>query len=78
MLVLTAPLAVAVQVTDDIGLPPIAGADLALAVIWFLLGFALYAFVFAAAAALVDKITQVTSAITPVSTTLLVAYLISV
>ena len=78
LLVLTAPLAVAVQVTDDIGLPPIAGADLALAVIWFVLGFALYAFVFAAAAALVDKITQVTSAITPVSTTLLVAYLISV
>ena len=78
LLVLAAPLAVAVQVTDDIGLPPIAGADLALAIVWFLLGFALYAFVFAAAAALVDKITQITSAITPVSTTLLVAYLVSV
>ena len=78
LLVLVAPLAVAVQVTDDIGVPPIAGADLALAMIWFLLGFALYAFVFAAAAALVDKITQITSAITPVSTTLLVAYLVSV
>ena len=78
LLVLAAPLAVAVQVTDDIGLPPIAGADLALAIVWFLLGFALYAFVFAAAAALVDKITQVTSTITPVSTTLLVAYLVSV
>jgi ABC-2 type transport system permease protein len=78
LLVLAAPLAVAVQVTDDIGLPPVAGADLALAVVWFVLGFALYAFVFAAAAALVDKITQVTSAITPVSTTLLVAYLVSV
>ena len=78
LLVLAAPLAVAVQVTDDIGLPPVAGADLALAIVWFLLGFALYAFVFAAAAALVDKITQVTSAITPVSTSLLVAYLVSV
>jgi ABC-2 type transport system permease protein len=78
LLVLAAPLAVAVQVTDDIGLPPVAGADLALAVVWFLLGFALYAFVFAAAAALVDKITEVTSAISPVTTTLLVAYLVSV
>jgi ABC-2 type transport system permease protein len=78
LLVLAAPLAVAVQVTDDIGLPSVAGADLALAVVWFLLGFALYAFVFAAAAALVDKITEVTSAISPVTTTLLVAYLVSV
>ena len=66
------------QLTDDIGLPPIAGADLALAMVWFVLGFALYAFVFAAAASLVNKITEVTSAITPVSTTLLVAYLLSV
>ena len=78
LLVLAAPLAVAVQLTDDIGLPPIAGADLALAIVWFLLGFALYAFVFAAAASLVNKITEVTSAITPVSTTLLVAYLLGV
>jgi ABC-2 type transport system permease protein len=78
LVVLATPLAVAVQVTDNIGLPPIAGADLALAIVWFLLGFALYAFVFAAAAALVNKITEVTSAITPVSTTLLVAYLLGV
>ena len=78
LLALAAPLAVAVQVTDSIGLPSIAGADLVLAIVWFLLGFALYAFVFAAAAALVNKITEVTSAITPVSTTLLVAYLLGV
>ncbi len=77
LLVLAAPLAVAVQVTDEIGLPPVAGVDLALAIVWFLLGFALYAFVFAAAAALVDKVTEVTSAITPVTTTLLVVYLLS-
>jgi ABC-2 type transport system permease protein len=77
LLVLATPLAVAVQVTDEIGLPPVAGVDLALAIVWFLLGFALYAFVFAAAAALVDKVTEVTSAITPVTTTLLVVYLLA-
>ena len=78
LVVLAAPLAVAVQVTDDIGLPPLAGADLSLALVWFVLGFALYAFVFAAAAALVNKITEVTSAITPVTTTLLAAYLLGI
>ena len=78
LVVLAAPLAVAVQVTDDIGLPRLAGADLSLALVWFVLGFALYAFVFAAAAALVNKITEVTSAITPVTTTLLAAYLLGI
>ena len=48
LLVLAAPLAVAVQVTDNIGLPPVAAGDFALAVAWFLLGFMLYAFLFAA------------------------------
>jgi ABC-2 type transport system permease protein len=50
LLVLAAPLAVAVQVTDNIGLPPVAAGDIALAVAWFVLGFMLYAFLFAAAA----------------------------
>ena len=78
LLALAGPLAVAVQVTDDIGLPRVAALDLGLAVAWFLLGFALYAFVFAATASLVDKITEVASAIMPVTTTLLVAYLLGV
>ncbi len=78
LLVLVAPLAVAVQVTDSIGLPPVAGGDLSLAVAWFLLGFALYAFLFAAAGALVDKITEVSSAILPVTMTLLAGYLLAI
>ncbi len=78
LLVLVAPLAVAVQVTDSIGLPPVAGGDLSLAVAWFLLGFALYAFLFAAAGALVDKITEVSSAILPVTMTLLAGYMLAI
>ena len=78
LLVLVAPLAVAVQVTDTIGLPPVAGGDLALAVGWFLLGFALYAFLFAATGALVDKITEVSTAVLPVTMTLLAGYLLAV
>lgn len=78
LLVLATPLAVAVQVTDDIGLPPVASGDLGLAVTWFALGFTLYAFLFAASAALVDKITEVNSAILPVTTLLVVGYLLAV
>ncbi|MDP2014143.1 MAG: ABC transporter permease [Actinomycetota bacterium] len=78
LLVLVAPLAIAVRVTDRIELPQVAASDLTLAVIWFVLGFALYAFVFAAAAALVDKVTEVTSAILPVSLVLLAGYLVAV
>ena len=42
---------------------------------WFVLGFLMYAFLFAAAAALVDKVTEVGSAIMPVTTVLVLAYL---
>ena len=52
---------------QDVGTPPIAGGDLAIAIIWFVLGFVLYAFLFAAAASLVDKITEVSSRILPVT-----------
>ena len=52
--------------------------DLALAFVWFLLGFALYAFLFAASAALVDKVTEASSAVAPVTTVLVIGYLLSV
>ena len=77
-LVLVTPLAVAVQVMQDVELPPIAGGDLAIAIVWFVLGFVLYAFLFAAAASLVDKITEVSSAILPVTLILTVSYLIAI
>ena len=78
LLVLAAPLAVAVRVTDKIGLPAVAAGDIALAVAWFVLGFALYAFAFAATAALVNKITEVSSAILPVTLILIVGYMLAI
>ncbi len=58
--------------------PASAAPDIALAVLWFLLGLAVYAFVFAALAALVDKVTEVNGAIVPVQMLLIGAYLIAV
>jgi len=78
LLVLAAPLAVAVRVTDKIGLPPVAAGDIALAIAWFVLGFLLFAFLYAAAAALVDKITEVGSAILPVTMIIIVGYILAV
>ncbi|HEX2704119.1 MAG TPA: ABC transporter permease, partial [Candidatus Lustribacter sp.] len=78
LLLLAAPLAVAVRVTDRIGLPAVAAGDIGLAVAWFVLGFVLYAFLFAATSALVDKVTEVNSAILPVTLILIGAYLLAV
>jgi ABC-2 type transport system permease protein len=78
LLVLITPLAIAVRFTDSIGLPPIATVDLAFAVVWFILGFALYSFLFAATGALVNKVTEVSSAVMPVTLLLLAGYLLAV
>jgi ABC-2 type transport system permease protein len=59
-------------------LPSGAAPDIALAVVWFVLGLALYAFLFAGLAALVDKITEVSSAILPVNALLIGSYIIAV
>lgn len=78
LLVLATPLAIAVRITDSIGLPAVATSDLALAVVWFILGFALYAFLFAATAALVSKVTEVNTAIMPVTLLLLAGYFLAI
>lgn len=77
LLVLAMPLAVSVQVTQDSPLPSVASGDLVLAVVWFMLGFLLFAFMYAAAGALVDKVTEVSTATAPLSTALLFGYLLS-
>jgi ABC-2 type transport system permease protein len=59
-------------------LPSGAAPDIALAVVWFVLGIAVYAFLFAGLAALVDKVTEVNSAILPVNALLIGSYLIAV
>jgi ABC-2 type transport system permease protein len=78
LLVLVTPLAVAVRVTDSLGLPAVATGDLALAMVWFVLGFSLFAFLFAASAALVDKITDASMAVLPVTLVLVVGYMLGV
>ncbi len=78
LLVLSVPIIAALTVTDGLDLPSAAAADIALALAWFVLGFFIYAFLFAAAAALVDKVSEVSSVITPVTTFLVVAYLAAI
>ncbi len=75
LLALAVPILAAITVTDGLDLPAVASGDIILGVAWFVLGFLLYAFLFAAAAALVDKVTEVGSAIMPVTTVLILAYL---
>lgn len=78
LLVLATPLVVGVRVTDSIGLPAAAGADIALGVVWFVLGFLIYAFVFAAAGALVNKMKEVNTTVVPISMVLIAAYLLGI
>ncbi|GAB2741060.1 ABC transporter permease [Nocardioides pakistanensis] len=78
LLVLAVPLAIGVRVTDAIGLPAVAAGDLALAVAWFVVGFTLYAFLFAATSALVDKVTEAASAVLPVMMLLIASYMLAV
>jgi ABC-2 type transport system permease protein len=77
LLILAVPVAVAVPLTD-LGLPSVASGDLALALVWFVLGFAIYAFLFAASAALVDKITEASTAVLPVTMVLVIGYLLAI
>jgi len=77
LLVLAAPLIVALQVNDNIGLPQVAAGDIGLAMVWFLLGFALFAFLYAASGALANKVTEVNNVIRPVVLMLVVGYLLS-
>ena len=77
LLVLATPLAVAVRL-GYVGLPAVASGDLALAIVWFVLGFGLYAFLFAASAALVDKVTEASAAVAPVTSVLVLGYLLSI
>ena len=75
LIALAVPILAAITVTDGLDLPAVAAGDILLGVAWFVLGFLMYAFLFAAAAALVDKVTEVGSAIMPVTTVLVLAYL---
>ncbi|WP_298460857.1 ABC transporter permease [uncultured Cellulomonas sp.] len=78
VLLLATPVAVAARWGGTIGLPAVAGADIALGIVWFVLGFVLYSFAFAAAGALVDKVTDVSATVTPVTLVLVAGYMVGV
>jgi ABC-2 type transport system permease protein len=78
LLVLATPVLVAVQVRDDSRLPSVAAGDIALGVAWFVIGFALYAFLYAACGALVNKVTEVNSAVMPIVMVMAAAYVVSI
>ncbi len=78
LLALAIPILGAIAFTDGLDLPAVAAADIGLGVTWFLIGFLIYAFLFAATAALVDKMTDVGSAIMPVTVILVLSYITAV
>lgn len=72
------PVGVSLLVSRTSALPTSAAPDIALALLWFVLGLTFYAFVFAGLAALVDKVTEVSSAILPANLVLIGSYLLAV
>jgi ABC-2 type transport system permease protein len=78
ILVLATPVLIAVQVRDDSRLPAVAAGDIAIGVAWFVIGFALYAFLYAACGALVNKVTEVSSAVMPIVIVMAGAYVASI
>jgi ABC-2 type transport system permease protein len=77
LLVLGVPLAVGVRAGVDLRLPTVATTDIVLGLVWFVLGFGLYSFVYAACGALVQKVTEVGTAVMPVSLVMVAGYLLS-
>lgn len=75
---LVVPAMVGVVTSDALDLPAVAAADVLLGVVWFAAGLLLYAFVFAALGALVDKPTDVGSATMPANVVLIGSYLLAV
>jgi ABC-2 type transport system permease protein len=72
------PVAVGLSTSGDLDLPDSATGDVLLGVLWFVLGLLLYAFVFAALATLVEKVTEVNTATLPINVVLIGSYLVAV
>jgi ABC-2 type transport system permease protein len=66
-----------VRASDDLGVPAVAAGDIALGAVWFVLGLALYGFLYAAGGALVDKVTEVNNAVMPISMVIFGGYFAS-
>lgn len=78
LLVLSVPLLVGSSATGSSWLPAMAAPDVALAITWFVLGFGLFAFLYAAGGALVDKVTEAGTAVLPVTALIIAGYLLGV
>lgn len=72
------PAAIGLTWGEGLDLPAATTGDILLAVGWFVLGLALYAFVFAALGALVDKPTEVGAATMPANILLVASYMFAV
>lgn len=72
------PAAIGLSTNQVFRVPASASGDVALGVVWFVLGMTLYAFVFAGLATLVEKVTEVSSAVLPVNVLLIASYLVAV
>jgi ABC-2 type transport system permease protein len=68
---------VALNVMDSVDVPAARGSVLAWVVVWFVLGYALYATVFGALGALASRTEDTSSAAGPVTVVLVAAYLVS-
>lgn len=75
---LAVPAAVGLATSDLLAVPAAASGDVLLGVGWFVLGLLMYAFVFAALGTLVEKPSEVGSAVTPANVALIASYLLSV
>jgi ABC-2 type transport system permease protein len=75
---LAVPVVLGLTTSGRFEIPPEASGDVLLGVVWFVLGMLEYAFVFAALAALVEKVSEVGTATIPVNVVLVGSYLVAV
>ena len=72
------PAAIGLLSGSSLDLPASAAVDISLGFVWFGLGIGLYAFLFAAMATLVQKVTEIGSAIMPINAVIIGSYLLAV
>jgi ABC-2 type transport system permease protein len=78
LLALATPIVVGALVTTSVDLPDDLASDVAVGLMWFVLGFALYSAAYAALGALVDRLEELQSATTPLTMLLVAGYLVSI
>ena len=77
LLVVAVPAAVATVTAGDLDIDPSAAGQIVAGIGWFVLGYGVYGCVYAALGALVDRQEEVNGAISPITTALVVTYLLA-